>query len=147
MRKAVVALLTYFIGVTLECVVFLTISGDWFHYGDYLLLYGIFVLPVLFLFAIPISTLTDYYTETKKHRKVYACLLHIVFGAFIPSVMLFFIHTGEAWTDFTTLLPEYIFYVCNGLWFAFLFWILDEMLRKLGWTEKKVNAYETDMNL
>jgi hypothetical protein len=147
MRKAVVAMLTYFIGVTLECMLFLSMSGDWFHYADYLLIYGLFVLPALFLFAIPISIWADYYTATKKHQKIYAFLLHIGFGALIPSIVLFLVYTGEVWTDFTTLLPEYIFYVCNGLWFAFLFWLLDEAIGKLGWTEKKADVYEVDMKM
>ncbi|GGE62958.1 hypothetical protein [Priestia taiwanensis] len=145
MRKAVVAMLTYFIGVTLECVVFLTISGDWFHYVDYLLIYGIFVLPSLFLFAIPISLWSDYFTAEKKYRKIYACFLHIGFGACIPAVMLFFIYTGEGWKDFSTLLPEYLFYVFNGLWFSFVFWTLDEAIRKLGWTERESMVYEADL--
>lgn len=74
--------------------------------------------PFILLIGMPVSMLSDYLTKNlySKRRYIKAFFVHIIFGLIIGLVISF--------------LFEGIFYLISSLIASFIFWLVDEILRK-----------------
>ncbi|WP_347834858.1 hypothetical protein [Gracilibacillus sp. JCM 18860] len=91
------------------------------NYDKFFAALGILLLgaaPFIFFIGLPVSILSDYVTKNLygKQRYKKALLIHLIFGLIVGLVLSFFF--------------EHLFIVVITLIAAFLFWLVDEILRK-----------------
>ncbi|MDA8352847.1 MAG: hypothetical protein M0Z65_06585 [Firmicutes bacterium] len=73
---------------------------------------------IVLIYGVPISVLSDYLTQKKYLRWLWAFLIHSTGGALLPALL---------WFD--DIKEGRYLWVLWGLISAFLFWLIDELLK------------------
>lgn len=121
--KSVIAICTYILGVCMEYVL---VTGLFNMHGeliDYLFLFGILVMPGLFLFIIPLTNVVEY---ANIHYLMLATI-YIIVGASIATTILMITIPIHEMSDLFH--REYLFCIFNGSWFSLLYYMLFELKR------------------
>lgn len=121
--KILIVLITYLCGVMIEYFLFLYpvyLSGTLI---EYLFVFGIFVIPGLFLFVVPFSHCISIYSQINALK---LCIVYILFGAFISFIMIFITFPKFFIKDIFHF--EYIFVLLNGSWFSLVYLVMNEMV-------------------
>ncbi|WP_157663700.1 hypothetical protein [Sutcliffiella horikoshii] len=93
--------------------------------------YGMYLLPIIFVYGIPSSMLSDYATKslTGTKRIVASFLIHLFLAAlFVPIPSLISGYKIDTWfTGVTGLLDT--FFLINASIAALLLWLTDELMK------------------
>jgi MFS family permease len=97
---------------------YLIILEEGYEVFETLIIILTFSTPVILLIGVPVSMLSDYLTKNLNGKKRYtnAIFIHIIFGLIIGLVI--------------SILFESVFYLISSLIASFIFWLVDEILRK-----------------
>lgn len=120
--KIIIVLFTYFVGVFIEFNLIikpLNFNGEFL---DYLFLFGILVIPGLFLFIIPISIIMK---NILKIRYVISFIIYLVVGALLAVFIILVSVPIQYYSELMEL--KYLYIILNGSYFAVLFYIGDEI--------------------
>lgn len=135
--------ITYFLGVVIEYNVFYQSQNLSEDFQDYLFIFGILVVPALFLFIIPISIFLN---SMEKVRFKFVVSLYFVVGVIIAVVIIFAAFPINQMNEL--LNKDYLFIILNGAWFSVLYCIITEIERVLKnrVTERKKAIQEKFLN-
>ncbi|MGD6834826.1 hypothetical protein ACQCT5_21995 [Sutcliffiella halmapala] len=93
--------------------------------------FGMYLLPIIFIYGIPSSILSDSVTKriTGKMRMVCACFIHIFLAALFVLIPLFLSgYEREMWmSDLTGLLD--VFFFISAIISSLIFWVTDELIK------------------
>lgn len=118
-RKVIAALISGLLMVTMYSI------SDGIGIGIF---FGMYLLPIIFVYGIPSSVLSDYATKSFKGTKriVASFLLHLFLATlFVPIPMWI---SGSTWFSGITGLLDVFFFI-SALITAILFWITDELIK------------------
>lgn len=93
--------------------------------------FGMYLLPIIFIYGIPSSMLSDYATKSLRGTKriIVALLIHLFLAAtFVPITMLISGYKIDTWLSEATGLFD-VFLFIHALIAAFLFWFTDELMK------------------
>ncbi|MBO8171761.1 MAG: hypothetical protein H0Z33_07720 [Bacillaceae bacterium] len=131
MRKFYGFLITSILSTTILTLLMLT-DGEYEFFETFGFI-SLVATPVILVYGVPVSLLSDYVTKPYHNRKraTLAFIIHLGFGlgfVFIIGMIL----------DFETLLNNFAFFWSNAEFYfiasttaSFLFWLSDEILRKI----------------
>lgn len=121
--KGIIAICTYILGVCMEYVLVIELFNMNGELIDYLFLFGILVMPGLFLFIIPLTNVVEY---IHTHYLILA-ILYILVGASIATTILMITIPLQEISDLFHM--EYLFFILNGSWFSVLYYMLFTLQR------------------
>lgn len=93
--------------------------------------FGMYLLPIIFIYGIPSSILSDFVTKrmTRKMRMVAAYFIHIFLAALFVLIPLFLsgYNRGKWFSGVTGSLD--VFFFISAIITAFAFWVTDEIMK------------------
>ncbi|UYZ23966.1 hypothetical protein [Mesobacillus jeotgali] len=113
------------IGATLMMVILFSILD---HSGIGLF-FGMYILPIILIYGIPSSILSDFLTrKTDRGKRIAAAaLLHVFLGALFVAVPTFIFDAENA--NWISSLRNNGFFFFSATISAFIYWCFDEMLK------------------
>ncbi len=93
--------------------------------------FGMYLMPIIFIYGIPSSMLSDYATKSLMGTKriIVALLIHLFLAAtFVPIPMFISGYKIETWFSEATGLFD-VFLFIHALIAAVLFWLIDELMK------------------
>ncbi len=93
--------------------------------------FGMYLLPIIFIYGIPSSMLSDYATKSLMGTKriIVALFIHLFLATtFVPVPMLISGYKIDTWFSEVTGLLD-VFFLINALIAALLFWLTDELMK------------------
>lgn len=120
-RKLISALATTVVMVILYSIL------EEFGIGLFL---GMYILPILLIYGIPCSILSDYLTKRLGgyKRRAAAAMLHVFLGALFVAIPTLVFEQGSSLTS----LWNNAFFFLNATVSSFTFWCLDELIKSKG---------------
>ena len=103
--------------------------------------FGMYLLPIIFIYGIPSSVLSDYATKslTGTKRIVASFLLHLFLATlFVPIPMWI---SGSTWFSGITGLLDVFFFI-SALITAILFWSTEELIKNKTCQMKRRKFFE-----
>jgi hypothetical protein len=136
LRKVLIAMVTGGIIILITSVVASKVVG---------IIMGMYILPILLLFGVPVSLFSDHRTKSKSGfiRGLFALLIHLSFA--ILSVLIPLLLSGwkgnNIFTDFYVMLDDYLFFILASIICSSLFWFIDEFIRcyRNRWIRQDLN--------
>lgn len=117
-RKLISALVTTVVMVMLYSIL------EEFGVGLFL---GMYILPILLIYGIPCSILSDYLTRKLRgyKRMAAAAVLHVFLGALFVAIPTLVFENGSWLTGFW----NNAFFFLHATASSFIFWCLDELIK------------------
>lgn len=140
--KFITVIFTYFLGVFIEYNLIikpLKLNGEFL---DYLFLFGILVIPGLFLFIIPISIIMDHILNIRYYTSF---IIYSLSGALIAILIILVSVPIQYFSELLHL--KYVYVILNGVWFSVLFYIsieIERLFRELIGKKKAIQEYISD---
>lgn len=130
-------MLTYFLGVLIEYIFFIKPAGMEGELIDYLFLFGVLVIPALFIFILPISLLL---INFPKMRFEFSICLFFVIGLVFSTMIIYLAVPIKHVTNL--IHEEILFFILSGAWFSVLYFLITEVFSGLVFVIKRKKAIQ-----
>lgn len=132
-RKAI----TFFFATILSITfILIFIFGEWerpFELVPMIGIYSLLFAPIILIYGVPVTFLSDYLTKRFKgfKRIILALLIHLFFGMFYTFVYGIIFQSSNFFSNFNDYwVGEGELYFIAGIMTSFFFWAVDEILRR-----------------
>jgi len=133
-RKAI----TFFFATILSITfILIFIFGEWEKPFELIPMIGIYSLlfsPIILVYGVPVTFLSDYLTKRFKgfKRVILALLIHLFFGMFFTFVYGIIFESSDLFSNFNNYwVGEGGLNFIAGIMTSFFFWTVDEVIRRI----------------
>jgi hypothetical protein len=121
------------IGISIATTVVIVIVSSIFGEMGFGLVLGMYILPILLIYGVPVSVLSDFVTYRLAGyiRGLIALLIHLSFAVLFILIPVL-ISIGDLkviFIDFYSLLDNYFFFFLASIISSIIFWFIDEFIR------------------
>ncbi|SDX27073.1 hypothetical protein SAMN05444487_11328 [Marininema mesophilum] len=141
LRKLLVTICTFIITPLLISLITFIAGDASFSFVERVvsafLIFSIYVAPVLFLYVLPVSVLSEYVSRRYRYRCLVSFFIHMGFSIVFFSLFLLipiFDHRSEAVYNTLDRFVLFLSYTINIIFF--LYWLVDELFLRL-WGDRR----------